>query len=239
MQINVYTDGASAGNPGPGGYGVVIETGGKRKELSGGFRRTTNNRMEIYAAIMGLEALPPGSDVTLYSDSKYLVDAMQQGWPQRWRLNGWKRNAREKALNPDLWERLLKAIAPHKVSFVWVRGHAGHAENERCDRLAVAALRRPNLPADSGYESNGSAEAQPDLFQAVQEAEKPAQPVQSGSGGKITRAGQPCRKCGTAVEKRIPARKHKPGQAYYYAYYFFCPNCKTMYMVDEAKRSVS
>jgi ribonuclease HI len=150
--IKLYTDGACSGNPGPGGYGVVLLYDSHRKELSGGFRRTTNNRMEILAAITGLEALKEPCHVTLYSDSQYLVNAVEKGWAPRWQTNGWMRNKKEKAVNPDLWERLLELCQIHKVRFEWLRGHAGHGENERCDELATGAARGPNLAIDEGYE---------------------------------------------------------------------------------------
>jgi ribonuclease HI len=150
--VKLYTDGACSGNPGPGGYGVVLLYDSHRKELSGGFRRTTNNRMEILAAIAGLEALKEPCRVTLYSDSQYLVNAIEKDWAQRWQANGWMRNKKEKAVNPDLWERLLELCKIHKVQFEWLRGHAGQEENERCDELATAAARGPNPAIDEGYE---------------------------------------------------------------------------------------
>jgi ribonuclease HI len=149
--VTIYTDGACLGNPGPGGYGAILFYQGHRKELSGGYRKTTNNRMEIMAAIVGLEALKEKCQATLYSDSEYLVKAMSRGWAQRWRANGWKRNKREQALNPDLWERLLRLCEHHEVQFRWVKGHAGSPENTRCDELAMQAAREPNLPRDDGY----------------------------------------------------------------------------------------
>jgi ribonuclease HI len=152
-RVTIYTDGACLGNPGPGGYGVILLYKGHRRELSGGYRRTTNNRMELMAAITGLEALKKRCQVTLYSDSEYLVNAMSRGWAQRWRANGWKRNRREKVLNPDLWERLLRLCEQHEVQFSWVKGHAGAAENMRCDQLAMEAAQQPNLPCDDGYNS--------------------------------------------------------------------------------------
>ena len=137
-RVEIFTDGACSGNPGPGGYGVILRYGGREKELSGGERETTNNRMELMAAITGLEALKERCRVTLYSDSKYLIDALKLGWAAKWRANGWMRNKKDAALNPDLWERLLAQTERHEVELVWVKGHAGHPENERCDRLAVA-----------------------------------------------------------------------------------------------------
>jgi ribonuclease HI len=150
--VVIYTDGACTGNPGPGGYGVVMLYNQHRKELSGGFRLTTNNRMEMMAAIAALQALNQPCEVVLHSDSKYLVDAMSKGWALKWRANGWKRNRTESAKNPDLWQQLLDLCAHHQVDFRWVRGHAGNRENERCDQLAVAAAKLPDLPIDQGYE---------------------------------------------------------------------------------------
>ena len=136
--VYLYTDGACSGNPGPGGYGVVLKYGGAVKELSGGDPSTTNNRMELMAAIAGLEALKEPCRVTLTSDSRYLVDGIQKGWAKSWRARGWKKGDGKPALNPDLWERLLNLMDRHQVELVWVKGHAGHPENERCDQLAVA-----------------------------------------------------------------------------------------------------
>jgi len=137
-KVDIYTDGACSGNPGPGGYGTILRYNGQEKELSGGEANTTNNRMELMAVIAGLEALKEPCAVTLYSDSKYVVDALKLGWAQKWRANGWTRGKNQPALNPDLWERLLQLYGKHQVALVWVKGHAGHPENERCDRLAVA-----------------------------------------------------------------------------------------------------
>lgn len=136
-KVEIFTDGACSGNPGPGGWGVILKYNGAVKELSGGEANTTNNRMELTAAISGLEALKEKCRVTLYSDSKYLIDAIEKGWAVKWRENNWMRTKKDAALNVDLWERLLALLNCHEVSFVWVKGHAGHAENERCDNLAV------------------------------------------------------------------------------------------------------
>lgn len=152
-QVTIYTDGACSGNPGPGGYGVVLLYGEKRREISAGFRRTTNNRMEIMAAIAGLETLRYPCAVTIYTDSQYLANSIMLGWAARWRANGWRRNKTEMAVNPDLWDRLLDLCAKHEVRFAWVKGHAGHAENECCDRLSVAAAKGPDLRVDEGYEN--------------------------------------------------------------------------------------
>ncbi len=151
LNVTIHTDGACLGNPGPGGYGIILDYQGRRKELPGGYALTTNNRMELLAAIIGLEALNRPCDVTLHSDSRYLVDAIEKGWAVRWRRNGWMRNKREAAVNPDLWERLLNLLEQRNGEFRWVRGHSGEPNNERCDALASAAARGDNLPADPGY----------------------------------------------------------------------------------------
>lgn len=138
--VDIYSDGACSGNPGPGGYGTIIVFGGVEKELSGADKNTTNNRMELTGAIVGLEALKYPCQVTLYSDSKYLVDGITKGWAEKWRANGWIKSDKKPALNSDLWGRLLDLLKIHEVTFVWVKGHNGHPYNERCDRLAVAEV---------------------------------------------------------------------------------------------------
>ena len=151
MRVTVYTDGAASGNPGPGGYGVVMEAGKHRRELWGGYRRTTNNRMELLAVITALEALKkPGMEVLVVSDSKYVIDSVQQGWVFDWEKKGFV-----KKKNPDLWKRFPAIYRQHRVSFQWIRGHNGHPQNELCDRLAVAAREQPDLPADEVYEQLG------------------------------------------------------------------------------------
>ena len=150
-QVTIYTDGACSGNPGHGGYGVVLLYQGARRELSAGYQRTTNNRMEALAVIRGLEALKEPCAVDLYSDSKYVVDAMKLGWAKKWQKNGWKRNKTEKASNVDLWERILELCNTHQVTFHWVKGHADNVENERCDQLAREALGGNQLFLDENY----------------------------------------------------------------------------------------
>jgi ribonuclease HI len=139
-KITIYTDGACSGNPGRGGYGAVLIYGDYRKEISGGEALTTNNRMELSGVIKGLEMLKEPCEVTVFSDSKYVVDAIEKGWALRWQNNNWKRNKKDDALNPDLWEDLLQLLQMHKVTFKWVKGHAGNVENERCDQLAREAI---------------------------------------------------------------------------------------------------
>ncbi len=151
--VTIHTDGSCLGNPGPGGYAAILDYRGQERELSGGFRRTTNNRMEILAVIAGLEALSEPCAVTVYSDSRYVVDAIEKGWAKRWKANGWMRNKREGAVNPDLWDRMLGELDKHNVELKWVRGHAGNEGNTRADRLAVAAAKGFNLLRDEGFEN--------------------------------------------------------------------------------------
>jgi ribonuclease HI len=146
-EITIYTDGASSGNPGPGGFGVVLISGKHRLEKSAGFRLTTNNRMELMAVIEGLESLKiHGSRVIVYTDSKYVADSVEKGWVFQWEAKAFK-----KKKNPDLWIRFLKIYRKHKVRFVWIKGHANNTENEICDRLAVEAYSKSSLPEDTGY----------------------------------------------------------------------------------------
>ena len=136
-KIEIFTDGACKGNPGPGGWGAILRYNGTEKELSGYEPNTTNNRMEITAVVKALEALKEPCEIELYSDSQYVCNAIEKGWAKKWQKNNWMRNKKEAALNPDLWEKLLGLLEHHKVKIIWVKGHAGHPENERCDRLAV------------------------------------------------------------------------------------------------------
>ena len=147
-QVNLYTDGACSGNPGNGGFGAILEFNGIKKELSGGYSNTTNNRMELRGVIKGLEALKEPCKVTVTSDSKYVVDAFNKGWLESWISKGWIKSDRKPVLNVDLWKRLVELTGKHQVTFCWIEGHAGHTENERCDALAVSASKSENLKAD-------------------------------------------------------------------------------------------
>jgi ribonuclease HI len=151
-EVSIYTDGACSGNPGPGGWAAILVSGPHRKELSAGYRRTTNNRMELLGVIEGLSALKSRSKVTIWSDSKYVVEAIEKGWAKGWRRNGWRKADKKPALNADLWERLLNLLDQHQVRFQWLRGHDGHDENERADQLAVAAIQGAVLAIDAAYE---------------------------------------------------------------------------------------
>jgi ribonuclease HI len=148
--VEIFTDGASSGNPGPGGYGTILKFNGKQKELSDGFRKTTNNRMELLAVIAGLEALKTNKfKVKVWSDSKYVVESVEKGW-----VFGWEKKGYAKKKNPDLWKRFLVVYRQHSVKLQWIKGHAGHPENERCDELAVRAGKRKVLKIDKGYEDS-------------------------------------------------------------------------------------
>jgi len=149
--VTIYSDGACLGNPGPGGYGTVLLAGEHRRELSAGYRLTTNNRMELLGAIAGLEALKRPCAVTLWSDSQYVVHATTKGWLDAWQKRGWKTAGKKAVKNQDLWQRLLKAIGEHEIDWRWVRGHTGVPENERCDQLAMAAALGENLAEDEGF----------------------------------------------------------------------------------------
>ncbi len=147
FKVVMYTDGAASGNPGPGGYGIVLISGAHRKEIQGGYAHTTNNRMELMAVIEGLKALKqPQTEVTVYTDSKYVADAVNKGW-----VFDWEKKRFSKRKNEDLWKSFLEEYRKHKVRFIWIKGHNDNPENERCDRLAVEASRWDNLPLDNGY----------------------------------------------------------------------------------------
>ena len=157
QKVELYSDGSSRGNPGPGGYGTVLKTvlqdgNPYEKEFSAGYKETTNNRMELMGVIAGLEELKFPCDVTITSDSKYVVDAFNEHWVDDWVMHNFRRGTRKPVANTDLWERLLEAAKPHHLTFVWIKGHAGHPENERCDKLATSAADSDNLLIDEGYQ---------------------------------------------------------------------------------------
>jgi len=237
--VTIYTDGAAEPNPGPGGYGIVLRSGQHLRELSGGFRLTTNNRMELLGVIVALEALSKPCRVNLYSDSKYVVDSIKRGSLDRWKNNRWLRGPGQPVKNVDLWMRYLEAASKHSIRFHWVKGHAGVADNERCDELAVQAAQGFDLPDDTGYLSDpSSSRVQRGVQNIVARPQVTRSPVSkvAGSPDEPTE-GAPCRKCSVNLVKKNPKPKaRKPGQTYYYEWYLFCPGCGTMYMVNEAKR---
>ena len=214
-EIDLFSDGGAEPNPGNGGFGVIMSYKGKRKEFFKGYRLTTNNRMELMGVIFGLQRLKTKSIVNVYTDSKYVIDGIEFGWAKN-----------EKAINHDLWARLLELIEKHEsVKFNWVKGHAGHPENERCDELANLGINSDEMLEDEGYAPN--------------EKPKNTSETSNQTKVKITKEGDPCRKCGTPVViKRPKKRKIKENQSYYFEWYLYCPNCRNMYMVEEAKRMV-
>lgn len=237
-EIDLYSDGGAEPNPGKGGFGVIMSYKGIKKEFSQGFRLTTNNRMELMGVIYGLERLKTKSIVNVYCDSRYVIDGITKGWAEKWKSNNWYRTKTEKAINFDLWERLLILISnQQQVKFNWIRGHVGHQENERCDQLANIALNSESLLEDTCYEEN--------LFNetGLEFSESLINPTIKNSfqnrkpNIKIRSEGDACRKCGSAVLRRPSKKKElRPGQTYYFEYYFLCPKCKTVYMVEDARR---
>jgi ribonuclease HI len=221
-EINLYSDGGAEPNPGKGGFGVIMSYKGFKKEFCQGYKLTTNNRMELMGVIYGLEKLKTKSIVNVFSDSRYVIDGITKGWAKKWKENDWYRTNTEKATNFDLWERLLLLIEQQQeVKFNWVKGHFGHPENERCDELASLALSKENLLSDDIYELN--------VEIGVERLSR-----------KINIEGDECRKCNTPVITQIPKKRNlKAGQEYYFDYYLLCPHCKTIYMVEEAKRFIN
>ena len=218
-EILLFSDGGADPNPGKGGFGVILKHGNYVKEFSQGYELTTNNRMELMGIIHGLEQLKVEAKVEVYSDSRYVINAINQGWVDKWKSNNWFRNNKEKAVNIDLWEKLLKLLDTHEVTFNWIKGHNGHVENERCDYLATCAIEGEELLEDKEY---------------LKSIENPSQT------GKIKNEGDKCRKCDTPVIKKMTkGKKRKAKQNYYFEYYLLCPKCKTMYMVEEAKIEIN
>ena len=246
--VTIYTDGAAEPNPGRGGYGVVLLHPAKRLELSRGFELTTNNRMELLAVIAGLEVLTKPCCVSVHSDSKYVVDAIDKGWVLNWLRKNWQRGKQGPVKNADLWKRYLAAATQHTVKMHWVKGHAGHEHNERCDVLAVAAANGAVLEIDHGYQPDSISVEVTDAIRTATDAD--TTPSENSSVGQIVPSqqskvthkepGEPCRKCGMPIVKKSPKKQtRKAGQTYYYEWYLHCPNCKTMYMVEAAKRMIT
>ena len=225
-EVQLFTDGAAEPNPGPAGIGYILRMGDKEKEFSQGYIESTNNRMELRAVIAGLEKLTKKVRLTVFSDSKYVVDAVEKGWLLNWQKLGWRR--KEGPLkNADLWARLSELLEQHEVEFEWVRGHSGHTENERCDQLAVAAAKSFERIQDEGY-----------LDEIIPESTSEMAYTKSGKL-KMEKEGDLCRKCQTPVRKHIPQKKHlQPDQTIYYEYILVCPGCETVYNPEAAMRTV-
>lgn len=248
-QIVIHTDGGAVPNPGPAGYAAVLRFGEHCKEISGGFARSTNNRMELMAVIAALESLKEACRVTVYSDSKYVINSFESRAIFRWRECGWrmKPNSTKPVPNADLWERLLTVYERHAVQFVWVKGHSGVLDNELCDALALAACRRQNMPVDPGYveEEPRHLIVKPTAATLVKHEAHLKQdsatqpPPAAHSKAKMVEAGQPCRSCQTPVVRRTPKRSKQQAKGkYWYAWYLYCPGCKTNYHVEAAREVV-
>lgn len=229
-EVNIYSDGGANPNPGPGGYGVIMEYKGIKKNFSAGYKRTTNNRMELMGAITGFSKLKTRSKVTLNTDSQYTINGLEKGWAKKWRDNNWMRTSSQKATNHDLWEILLELSEKHEVSFNWIKGHNGHVENEFCDEMATLAMQGKDLLVDEGFRES---------------AEKPKTKKAPSKGqtsllGEFEAAGVDCKKCGHPLVVKKPKHTKKTlEKAYFYAYYHHCTSCKTNYMLEEAKRDIS
>lgn len=229
--IELYSDGGAEPNPGKGGFGVILSYKGKKKEFFKGYKLTTNNRMELMGVIFGLEQLKTKSNVQVFTDSKYVIDGITKGWAKKWKENDWKRKKDVKAINSDLWDRLLNAISEHSVEFNWVKGHSGHIENEMCDQLASKGIHISEPLDDLGYEPKSDAENEQINIKTNYGNHKKV---------KITKVGDECRKCGEHVIKKVPKkRKIKKNQSFYLEYYLFCPSCKTIYATEDGKREVA
>ncbi|SFW64257.1 ribonuclease HI [Cellulophaga fucicola] len=230
--VELYSDGGAEPNPGKGGFGVILTYNDKKKEFFKGYKLTTNNRMELMGVIFGLEKLTVKSNVQVYTDSKYVIDGITKGWAQKWKKNGWKRTKNTKAVNSDLWDKLLTVIEKHSVEFNWVKGHSGHIENERCDTLAGYGINSNDKIDDTGYELKDT---------SVKEASVNQINSNSLNKIKVNKEGDPCRKCNEPVVKKMRNKKTKikPSQTYYFEYTLFCNSCKTIYMLEEAKRHIN
>ena len=226
--VKIYTDGGAEPNPGKGGFGVIMTFGDYVKEFSIGYTITTNNRMELMGVIFALEKLKKPCKVTIYTDSQYVINGISKGWAKKWKAKNWRKSDKTLASNIDLWDKLLNLIDVQlEVNFIWVKGHAGHKENERCDELATAAMKKSDLLPDLGYF---------DEVEIEQQGVELSQ-VKSTLKAKIKNEGDLCRKCSTPVVKRQSSKLKSisANQNYYFKYHIFCPNCKTTYMVEEAK----
>jgi len=227
-EVHIYSDWWANPNPGPGGYGVIMKSWDHQKDFSQGYKRTTNNRMELMGAITGFRKLKTRSRVTLHTDSQYTINGLQKWWAKKWKANNWMRTKSERAVNHDLWAILLELSEQHEVDFEWIKWHSGHLENELCDELATLAMKRGDLLTDEWFQET---------------PEKPKTKKTSSSQttliGKLEKTGTNCKKCGHPLVKKHPKHTKKTlEKQYYYEYYHHCPSCKTNYMLPEAKRDI-
>lgn len=226
--VNIYSDWWANPNPGPGWYGVILEYKWTKKDFSQGYKKTTNNRMELMGAITGFRKLKTKSRVTLHTDSQYTINGIEKWWAKKWRANNWMRTSSEKAVNHDLWEILLYLIEKHEVNFNWIKWHSWHVENEFCDELATLAMQRDDLLVDKWYKEikNKANKKKPTTSQTTLLSD--AELVWTN-----------CKKCDHPLIKKIPKHTKKTlEKQYYYEYYHHCPSCKTNYMLEAAKRDI-
>jgi len=225
-KVTIYSDGWAVPNPWKAGYGIILCYKNIKKEFYQWYKLSTNNRMEMIWVITALKKLKKQSEVEVYTDSKYTIDGIEKWWAKKWKKNNWMRTSSQKAVNYDLWEQMLELIEKHNVKFHWVKWHNGHIENERCDELATLALNGKNLIEDTWYDGE-------EIKQVLQKWEK------KKNTNKISKEGDICWKCETPVIKKIPKKKKlRPDQEFYYEYFFYCPGCKTNYMIPEGKRKI-
>ncbi len=222
-KIQIYSDWWARPNPWSWGYWVILKYQNKQIELSGFEKNTTNNAMELTWVIIWLEKLKEVCDVEIFTDSSYVVNWIEKWWAKKWRANNWMRNKKDKAVNFELWEKLLNLTEKHKVRLFWVKGHAWHKENERCDELATNEILK---------NSQKKTPLNPLLSKEGKEVENFRGGVKNK---KIEKVWDKCKKCWTSVEKKIPKIKNTKNKNYYYKYFLFCKNCKTNYFIEEAK----
>ncbi len=237
-EVDIFSDGWANPNPWKWAYWVILSYKWIKKEFSAGYKLTTNNRMELTWAITWLEKLTKKSKVNLYTDSQYTINGIELGWAKKWRENNWYRTKTEKAVNFDLWEKLLELVSYHDVKFHWVKWHNGHLENERCDELATLTMNMDNLLDDINYIP--SVEELQKMTNSFLQKNNSLDKKSIDKNLKVLKSWDICRKCWTSVEKKIPKHTSKTKtQNYYYEYYLSCPNCKTNYMVLSAKREIN
>lgn len=233
-EVHIFSDGWANPNPGPGGYGVILKCGNHQKDFSQGYKKTTNNRMELLWAITGFQKIKTPSRVTLNTDSQYTINGLQKWWAKKWKANAWCRTGNKKAINHDLWAILLEESEKHEVSFNWIKGHNGHVENELCDELATLAMQRDDLLVDEGYietpEKNTNS-----LLNSLSSQGKEA----TVTIWIFEKTWTNCKKCEHPLVKKYPKHTKKTlEKQYYYEYFHHCESCKTNYMLQEAKRDI-
>ncbi len=237
-KVELYSDGWANPNPWRAGYWIILKYKWITKEFSAWYKMSTNNRMELSWVIIGLEKLKEKCDVQIFTDSQYTINGIKKWWAKKWKANNWFRTKTEKAINYDLWEKLLILTEKHNVVFNWVKGHSGHIENERCDELATLAMDMEILIEDEFYiknyfdenilkEKNWKKNSKENIFNPPKKQTK------------ISKIWDICNKCSSPVIKKIPKKKKlKEWQKYYFEYFLYCPVCKTNYMIEEWKREI-